>query len=626
MSTPKTAPANSSHGEGLLRQLTPLLVWAVVFCDIGTSVYYVPGILYTTHGVGQLAPIFVAAAFVGFLLLASKYVEICWRNPDGGGVVSVANQAFTPLIGCIGGLLISVDYFLTSSISALSGIHYLADLLPWFEHHVVALSAAVLILLAIVNTIGIRESAALSFVMAIAALSSSLVVIGAVLLHSGNVEWSLVRENLGQVSNVTPTAFLIGFSGAWLAFSGLESISQLSPAMKLPILTTANRGMRWVIVTMLATAPLLTLFAIALLPREVKDGGYERLISELGGAYGGKWVKTFVVISASALLIFAANTAIIGCYHVFIALAERGFLPSAIARRNRRFGTPQLAILVATLVPVGVLVFAGGDLKLLGDLYAFGLLGAFVLSSSSIDVLRWRERARGWRFWIGIATTLMVIVAFAVNLHEKPKATLFGCLLVGTGLVCAVGTRRKWFSDWFYTVPAVARRATGHILESEHNVESREALEILSLSQASSIARLYPSSTLVALRSPNAGLVAEALARERGRGGNAIYALYVEERTGLFVGSEERDPDPAGVAAMDAAAKAAETQGMTLIPIWTISYNAVEGIVRAAETLGVSAVMIGATQRSSIYHLLRGHVLAGLTKRLPAGVHLLLYG
>jgi len=621
-----TAPKAGAHGEGLLRQLTPLLVWAVVFCDIGTSVYYVPGILYTTHGVGDLAPIFVAAAFVGFLLLAAKYVEICWRNPDGGGVVSVANQAFTPLIGCIGGLLISVDYFLTSSISALSGIHYLADLVPWFEQHVIALSAAVLILLAIVNTIGIRESATLSFVMAIAALASSFVVIGAVLLHAGSVDWTHVRENLGQVSNVTPAAFLVGFSGAWLAFSGLESISQLSPAMKLPILSTANRGMRWVIVTMLATAPLLTLFAIALLPREVKEGGYERLISELGFAYGGKWVKTFVVISASALLIFAANTAIIGCYHVFIALAERGFLPSAIARRNRRFGTPQLAILVATLVPVAVLVFARGDLKLLGDLYAFGLLGAFVLSSSSVDALRWREKSRGWRFWIGVATTVMVVVAFAVNLHEKPKATLFGCALVGAGLVCAVGTRRKWFSDWFYTVPAVARRASGHILESEHNVEARETLELLSLSQAASIARLYPSSTLVALRSPNAGLVAEALARERGRGGNALYALYVEERTGLFVGSEERDPDPAGVAAMDAAAKAAETQGMTLIPVWTISYNAVEGIVRAAETLGVSAVMIGATQRSSIYHLLRGHVLAGLTKRLPAGVRLLLYG
>src|SRR5690349_9749405 len=145
----------SSHaplpGEASLRQLTPLLVWAVVFCDIGTSVYYVPGILYTTTGVGDMAPLFVFAALVGFFFLASKYVEICWRNPDGGGVVSVATQAFSPIIGCIGGLLISVDYFLTSAISSVSGIHYLGSLFPNLEHHVVALSVVTLLLLAAVN-------------------------------------------------------------------------------------------------------------------------------------------------------------------------------------------------------------------------------------------------------------------------------------------------------------------------------------------------------------------------------------------------------------------------------------------------------------------------------------------
>src|SRR5262245_28335879 len=203
--------ASASHSKGAaattdshLRQLTPLLVWAVVFCDIGTSVYYVPGILYATSGVGNLAPIFVGAATIGFLLLASKYVEICWRNPDGGGVVSIANQAFSPLVGCFGGLLISVDYFLTSAISGLSGVHYLGTLVPWFEQHVLGISTCLLLLLAIVNTIGIRESAALSFVMAAAAFMTSLVVIGAVLYHAGPEQWQAIRDNLGQVSHMTP--------------------------------------------------------------------------------------------------------------------------------------------------------------------------------------------------------------------------------------------------------------------------------------------------------------------------------------------------------------------------------------------------------------------------------------
>ncbi|GAC1380922.1 MAG: hypothetical protein NVSMB33_07320 [Ktedonobacteraceae bacterium] len=42
------------HGTSMLG---PLLCWAVVFADIGTSVYYVPGILY--GNVGKLAGFFV---------------------------------------------------------------------------------------------------------------------------------------------------------------------------------------------------------------------------------------------------------------------------------------------------------------------------------------------------------------------------------------------------------------------------------------------------------------------------------------------------------------------------------------------------------------------------------------
>src|SRR5258706_7223175 len=176
---PGGSPSGAS--EHHLRQLTPLLVWAVVFCDIGTSIYYVPGILYKTEGVGNLAPLFVFAAFIGFLLLAWKYIEICWRNPDGGGVVTVANQAFSPIVGCFGGLLICVDYFLTSAISSVSGIHYLASVLPGLGNHVVALSVATLLLLAAVNTIGSRESAALALVMALGGLASGLLIIVAVL-------------------------------------------------------------------------------------------------------------------------------------------------------------------------------------------------------------------------------------------------------------------------------------------------------------------------------------------------------------------------------------------------------------------------------------------------------------
>src|SRR5882762_3989015 len=116
------------------RQLTWLLAWAVVFCDIGTSIYYVPGILY--EQVGTRAPLFVAMVTVGFVLLSLKYVEISWRNPEGGGVVTVATKAFGLRWGALGGMLITVDYFLTSSISATSAFYYLGSLVPVLEPYV----------------------------------------------------------------------------------------------------------------------------------------------------------------------------------------------------------------------------------------------------------------------------------------------------------------------------------------------------------------------------------------------------------------------------------------------------------------------------------------------------------
>ena len=623
-------PHHPHGGESSLRQLTPLLVWAVVFCDIGTSIYYVPGILYGSmekhYGIGNAAPVFVGAAMIGFLLLASKYVEICWRKPDGGGVVGIATQAFTPLVGCIGGLLISVDYFLTSAISSVSGIHYLGSVLPFLDDHVVNFAVATLIFLAIVNTIGIRESAVLSLVMAVFALGVDVAVIGAIAIKAGPDQWDAILASLSLAGEMKTTTFVIGFSGAWLAFSGLESISQLSPAMRFPIKDTARKGMRYVVITMIATAPLLTLFSVALLDAATKVHEKERLISEVGFVFGGSWVKLAVVLTGSSLLLFAANTAIIGCYHVFVALSESGFMPSAVARRNRRFETPQIAILVATLIPVLVIAFTGADVETLGDLYAFGLLGAFVLSSAGVDVLRWRTNDRGTKFLLGLFTTALVLLAWSVNLYTKHEATVFGAAMLAVGLVMAVGTRRKWFADLFYGIPLVKRLTPQRILESEEKLETSERLEILSLKQAAAITQLYPSSTMIAVRTPNPGLIAEAISREKGRGGRSLFALYVEERTGLFVRTANWKPKPEGIEALANAVRVAEGEGMTLIPIYTVSYNAVEGIVRAAEVLGVTGIMIGSTQRSAIYHLLRGHVVAGLTRRLPPGIRLLLYG
>ena len=248
-----------------IRQLTWLLAWAVVFCDIGTSVYYVPGILY--GNVGDSTPFFILLTTLGFIPLALKYIEITWRNPEGGGVVTITTKAFGPMWGCLGGMLITTSYFLTAAISSVSAFHYVSSVLPFFDDHIVISACCGLLALAILNIIGIRESAAVALAMASTAFIVDIVVIGLSAKELSIHQWTQAGESLLPNREMSIHGVLIGFGSAWLAFSGLESISQLSPTIRFPVRRTARRAMLAVIVTVIITSPLLSVLSINLLPR-----------------------------------------------------------------------------------------------------------------------------------------------------------------------------------------------------------------------------------------------------------------------------------------------------------------------------------------------------------------------
>jgi amino acid transporter len=388
-----SAEQHSSH------RLSAFLCWAVVFADIGTSVYYTPGILW--HQVQWQAGLFVSLTLVVFGLLVLKYAEVSVRFPEGGGVVTVAAHGISPWMGAIGGMFILVDYFLTSAISSLSGLLYFTTIFRAITPYVLAITVIMVMLLGLLNFWGIKESASVSAIIAMAALISDLVILAVVLISVPPPTIVKVFEKMftGHLSAIT---FLTGFSGAFLAFSGLESISQLSPVMKLPRRKTVNRALALVAVTVGITSPLLTIFSTVLLnsPELLATTNIrlnitptpETFISDLGGTYGGLLVLIPTAIAASALLVFACNTAIIGAYHVFIALSRMGYLPSFVTATNKWRGTPHNAILLATFIPVVVLVGVRGQIDILGDMYAFGLLGAFTLTCLAMDVIRYRER------------------------------------------------------------------------------------------------------------------------------------------------------------------------------------------------------------------------------------------
>jgi amino acid transporter len=530
--------------------LGAFLCWAVVFADIGTSIYYVPGILYGHFG--PRSAIFVLMTLFVFILLCVKYAEVTWRYPEGGGVVNVSSQALHPFVGLLGGLLILVDYYLTAGISALSGVFYLAVLAPGLIPLATALTVAALVGLGLLNAIGIKESARATAVVACVAGGGQLVVVIAVAFSLGPAGIIHSFSALGSGPRLPLTALVTGYAAAFLAFSGLESIAQLAPVMREPRRAVAGWAMGAVVISIAITSPLLTLWSTTLLD---KNADPTQFISLLGAHVSGAALGDFVAVSGSLLLVFASNTAIIGAYHVFVALARIGFMPRVLETRNRWRRTPHWAILAAIGLPVIIVIAAQGSLNLLGDLYAFGLLGTFVLTCVSLDVVRWRERTR-WGpgaialFAIGILTTVLVIVAWSVNLVAKPLATEFGGGLTLIGLVAGLATYRylRGRRPSVFPVPFRPQRAAASIASALGNRPS-----------AGEVLVILPHDQLAA-----EAVLAEGARAAAGRGAVFLYRgnRYPNQHHELL---EVTDPYLKDYAALDAFARA-ETLARNHVP------------------------------------------------------------
>lgn len=587
------------------------LVWAVVFCDIGTSVYYVPGLIW--QNTGDLAGFFVVATMIAFVLLCTKAVEVTRRFAGGGGVVSLAHEAFGPWWGALGGQLIIVDYFLTVAITATSGVYYLGSVVP-LDGLIVPAVLVCLTLLGLLNIVGIKESAMVSLGLALAALTVDVVVIGTALVAAPTEVLATIPASASKLIELSPYAALSGYAGAWLAFSGLESMSQLAPAMK-DVNETPRRGMIAVVLSVVLTAPLLTFLSTASLSESVKAAESERFISALAGVWGGHGLEVAVVLTASALLLFAANTAIIGAYHVQLALQKRSFLPESLSVLSHRFQTPYRAIVLCTLVPAAIVIVANGDMTVLGDLYAFGLLGAFVLTSVGVDVLRWRDGQRGANFWLGTLTSVAVVLAWTVNLYAKPMATVYGAGATVIGLVVAHGSYHGWLA-------ALVERIPG--MKAPERVETTEG-NFLDLEQLRALPRSAVPGVLVASRGATRKIFQEAVDRAKGRGLGHVFIVYVDEVPGLFY-PQLPQPTPEGITVLETGCQILRDLGTEPRPVWVLSHSAATAVAEAAEAAGCDTVVIGATQRTFLWQALRGRFIQDALRQLPAEIRLVVVG
>jgi amino acid transporter len=610
-------PSSDKPASFKIHQLGWILVFAVVYADIGTSVFYVPGILYL--GIGNLATLAQLITLGVFISIALKYVEICRRCPDGGGVVSITREAFSNLtfLPLMGGAFITVDYFLTSSISGVSGLFYLASLYPPAKIWVVPGSILLFLILMIINLIGIRESASLTSTFAGFEILVMIGLLGSCLWWiTGHHAWLPILSQVFHPGvDLTVPVLLTGYASTWLAYSGLESAAQISGAMKEPVGKTAWKAMWVVIIVVAVFSPTITASALYIVPDKVKIADNESLLSILGLMTGGPFLEWAVVLAATTLLLMACNTAIAGNYHVNVRLADLGFMPAFLRKRHPRLGTPYWSIIISAVVPMAIILVAQGSVETLGDLYNFGLLGTLTISSIAVDSLRWRDGDRGFRFWFGVFTSFALVAAWLINMVNKPHALLFGGSLAA--ILILVGMSHRIKAD---------KRAEEDFAEAESTVaDLPEASNILTLEEAQDASAIESSPVLVALRQVNTKLLEEAAIHTKGYKRNNVYLVYVDEIPGLFVPTEVK-PSPEAQRVLSGSCAELEKHHILGIPIWRMAEDAGTSIADAARVLGVRTVIVGSSKRSFFWRMIKGRLIRRLASRLPESSNLFIVG
>lgn len=125
----------------------------------------------------------VAGAIILLLLvLVFSYRQIIEAYPNGGGAYIVAKENRKTVYGLIAGAALLVDYTLTVAVSICAGTAAVTSAFPGLYPHRVAISVGIIVLIAIENLRGVRESSRIFSIPTYAFIAAIIVLIVAGLL------------------------------------------------------------------------------------------------------------------------------------------------------------------------------------------------------------------------------------------------------------------------------------------------------------------------------------------------------------------------------------------------------------------------------------------------------------
>jgi hypothetical protein len=189
---------------------------------------------------------------------------------------------------------------------------------------------------------------------------------------------------------------------------------------------------------------VITVFAgMIISPEDIRNLYADNLLGGLAMRLAGPELlklvfHIFVVIVGVLILSGAVNTSIIGANGVLNRVAEDGVLLDWFRKPHKRFGTTHRMVNTITLLQLATIIVSRGDVYLLGEAYAFGVVWSFFLKSLGVLVLRYQRHDQEYKFpfnirlgrveipiGLGVTTLILGFVAVA-NLFSKEYATKYG--------------------------------------------------------------------------------------------------------------------------------------------------------------------------------------------------------
>jgi basic amino acid/polyamine antiporter, APA family len=425
--------------RGLERVLGTGALFSTAYGNVGSSIYYALG-LVAIFALGMTPVVFVIAGLI-FACTAATYTEATTMYPEAGGSSSFARRAFNEFWSFFAAWGQMLNYIITIAISAFFVPHYLGVFWePLGESPADIVGGVVVVaVLAVVNVVGVKESAGLNVFLAVADFLTQvvLVVVGLVLVFSPEI----LVENVDFGVAPTVTDFLIAVPVGMVAYTGIETISNMAEEAR-DYGKTIPRAMAAVVVAVFAIYTFLPSVALSAMPVEngetllalpKEEGGYADdpilgVVENLDLGVLQSPAEVYVGVLAATILFIATNAGMIGVSRLTYSMGQHRQMPEIMRTLHPAYRTPYVAIIVFGLV--ACLTILPGQADFLGTIYAFGAMLSFTIAHMAVIALRIKEpdRERPFR---GPGT-------LKVRGKELPLFAVLGGL--GTGIAWVVVT------------------------------------------------------------------------------------------------------------------------------------------------------------------------------------------